>query len=180
MRSELEGKKHVESYLHALTHELKSPLTAIEGAAELLDEDLEEEARRRFARNIRAESGRLKQVVERLLRLSALESRTGLEEIQPCDVSTLLGEVAAERSVRAQATGVTVQVETMGLKTEGPATVRLDTEIGGVSSGTFTNESLFLFCKDDGRGTLGSGVAGEGFAGVIKLYSAGKTGTSVA
>ena len=33
MRSELEGKKHVESYLHALTHELKSPLTAIEGAA---------------------------------------------------------------------------------------------------------------------------------------------------
>lgn len=55
--------------------------------------------------------------------------------------------------------GVTVQVQTLGLKTDGAATVRLDTEIDGLNSGTFTNENLFLFCRDDGSGTLGSGVA---------------------
>ncbi len=37
MRRELEGKDYVESYLHGLTHELKSPLAAIRGAAELLE-----------------------------------------------------------------------------------------------------------------------------------------------
>jgi len=55
--------------------------------------------------------------------------------------------------------GVTVQVQTQGLRTDAPATVQLDTEIGGANSGSFTNEALFLFCRDDGRGTLGAGVA---------------------
>ena len=34
MRTELEGKAYVERYVHTLTHELKSPLAAIRGAAE--------------------------------------------------------------------------------------------------------------------------------------------------
>ena len=114
MSEELAGKKHVEQYLHALTHELKSPLTAIEGAAELLDEDLPEEARRRFLGNIRAESVRLKQVVERLLRLSALESRRGLEGVEPCDTRALLQEVAAERAVRAQAKKLEIDIACEG------------------------------------------------------------------
>ena len=37
MRTELEGKAYVEQYVHTLTHELKSPLAAIRGAAELLE-----------------------------------------------------------------------------------------------------------------------------------------------
>lgn len=40
MRLKLEDKAYVESYVHTLTHELKSPLAAIRGAAELLQEDL--------------------------------------------------------------------------------------------------------------------------------------------
>ena len=35
MRVKLEGKAHIEQYVHTLTHELKSPLAAIRGAAEL-------------------------------------------------------------------------------------------------------------------------------------------------
>ena len=38
MRDELEGRHYVESYVQALTHEIKSPLSAIQGAAELLEE----------------------------------------------------------------------------------------------------------------------------------------------
>jgi two-component system sensor histidine kinase CreC len=110
MSEELAGKKHVEQYLHALTHELKSPLTAIEGAAELLDEELPEDARRRFLGNIRAESARLKRVVERLLRLSALEGRRGLEDVALCDTRALLNEVAAERLVRTQAKNLKIDI----------------------------------------------------------------------
>jgi two-component system, OmpR family, sensor histidine kinase CreC len=39
MREKLEGKQYVEQYVHALTHELKSPLAAIRGSAELLEAD---------------------------------------------------------------------------------------------------------------------------------------------
>ncbi|HHO52703.1 MAG TPA: hypothetical protein ENK18_17975 [Deltaproteobacteria bacterium] len=61
--------------------------------------------------------------------------------------------------------GVSVQVETVGLIGEAPATVTVRTEIDGAPSGSFTFEddegqpTLQLFCKDDGRATLGSGVA---------------------
>ena len=36
MRDALEGRQHVERYTQALTHEVKAPLAAIRGAAELL------------------------------------------------------------------------------------------------------------------------------------------------
>ncbi len=38
MRIKLEGKNEIEQYVYALTHELKSPLAAIRGAAEILRE----------------------------------------------------------------------------------------------------------------------------------------------
>ncbi len=42
MRRKLEGKAYVEQYVQSLTHEMKSPLAAIRGAAELLQEPLPE------------------------------------------------------------------------------------------------------------------------------------------
>ncbi len=39
MRVKLEGKNAIENYVHDLTHELKSPLAAIRGAAEILREE---------------------------------------------------------------------------------------------------------------------------------------------
>lgn len=60
--------------------------------------------------------------------------------------------------------GVTAQVQTIGMLS-GPATVTVRTEIDGAPSGEFTfeddqgNPTLQIFCRDDGRGTLGSGVA---------------------
>ncbi len=98
MRSELEGKHHVEQYLHALTHELKSPLSAIAGAAELLDEDeMPAEARRRFVANIRNQSTRLREVVERLLQLSALEGRDRLEKLESCRIDELVRRCCEDR-----------------------------------------------------------------------------------
>ena len=40
MRRKLAGKAYVEQYVQSLTHEMKSPLAAIRGAAELLQEPL--------------------------------------------------------------------------------------------------------------------------------------------
>ena len=37
MRERLDGKQYVEQYVHTLTHEMKSPLAAIRGSAELVE-----------------------------------------------------------------------------------------------------------------------------------------------
>jgi two-component system, OmpR family, sensor histidine kinase CreC len=50
MRVTLEGKQYVEHYVQTLTHEIKSPVSAIQGAAELLKEEMPPERRDGFSR----------------------------------------------------------------------------------------------------------------------------------
>lgn len=80
MRVAVEGKKEIERMAQALSHELKSPLSAIQGAAELLEEsEMPTAQKARFLTNIVGESQRARAVVERLLEITALESRSGLD-----------------------------------------------------------------------------------------------------
>lgn len=109
MRTELEGKAYVERYVHTLTHELKSPLAAIRGAAELLDSDLPAPQRRRFAANIQRESRRLQQLIERLLHLAQVEQRQGLEERVAVPLAALVEELVQGRQARITAGGVRIE-----------------------------------------------------------------------
>lgn len=93
MRDALSGRNYVEEYVQALTHELKSPLSAIRGAAELMGEDMPAETRSRFLANIRTESERIQDIVDRLLELAALEKQRGLRDIQDIPCAALLAEV---------------------------------------------------------------------------------------
>ncbi|MDI1320661.1 MAG: two-component system sensor histidine kinase CreC, partial [bacterium] len=95
MRDALEGRQHAERYTQALAHEVKAPLAAIRGAAELLDEDMPAEQRRKFMANIRGESARIQQIVDRLLELSSLEARKALGQAGPVEAGALLTEVTA-------------------------------------------------------------------------------------
>ena len=74
MRQRLDSRDQVEQTMRAFTHELKSPLAAIGGAAELLQDPLQTSDRERFAQQIRQQVQRLRELVERLLELSKLES----------------------------------------------------------------------------------------------------------
>lgn len=80
MREALEGKKYVEQYVQILTHEIKSPISAIRGASELLEEDMTQEQRLRFLLNIQSESKRIQQLLERMLALSSLENTNVLKK----------------------------------------------------------------------------------------------------
>ena len=75
MRLKLEGHEYIEAYVRALTHELKSPLAAIRGAGELLQDELPEDARREFAGQVLDQSSRLQALVDRMLELTKLEQR---------------------------------------------------------------------------------------------------------
>jgi two-component system sensor histidine kinase CreC len=110
MRDALEGRQHAERYTQALAHEVKAPLAAIRGAAELLDENMPEGQRRKFVANIRAESARIQQIIDRLLELSSLEARKALRQTEALDAAVLLGEAADAVHPAFSAAGVTLTV----------------------------------------------------------------------
>lgn len=109
MRRELEGKAYVERYVHTLTHELKSPLAAIRGAAELLDGEMPEDQRQRFVSNIQNESARLQQLIERLLHLAQVEQRQGLEERVAIPLHDVLDELSQAQAARIERADVQVE-----------------------------------------------------------------------
>jgi len=88
--------------VQTLTHELKSPLSAIRGAAELLHEpSMPAPDRARFVANIERETARIQELVDRMMELAALESRRALERTAPVAMRALL----EERVASAQAAG---------------------------------------------------------------------------
>lgn len=113
MRTRLEGKQYVEQYVHALTHELKSPLSAIRGSAELLEPHpgqppLPEADRARFVAAIRAQGERMAQTIDKLLALAAIEHRQRIEEPETIELDELLREATAQVEQRAVDAGITI------------------------------------------------------------------------
>ena len=109
MRTQLEGKAYVEHYVHTLTHELKSPLAAIRGAAELLQGDMSREQQQRFVGNIDSESARLQQLIERLLNLAQVEQRQGLEEQASIPLAALVDDVLNAQCARIEGAGLHIE-----------------------------------------------------------------------
>nr|MBP6748561.1 two-component system sensor histidine kinase CreC [Xanthomonadaceae bacterium] len=118
MRQKLEGKQYVEQYVHALTHELKSPLAAIRGSAELLETDAQASAgidtdasvapgtampaadRARFVATIRAQSERMAEMIDKLLALAAVEHRQRIEQPQRIDPIALVQDAATQAAAK--------------------------------------------------------------------------------
>lgn len=93
MRVALEDRAYVENYINTLTHELKSPLTAIQANAELLQEDIPYAHQQQFAQQIEQQSQRLYQLIERMLLLTRLEKAPYAFEFQRLNFSQLLLEI---------------------------------------------------------------------------------------
>ncbi len=110
MRLKLEGKAYIEQYVHALTHELKSPMAAVRGAAEILREGPPPEVVEKFSANILQQNLRMQQLVDNLLRQAKLESRA---EITPKAVSlpALFSAFYDSREVVAAGKQITLRVD---------------------------------------------------------------------
>jgi two-component system sensor histidine kinase CreC len=109
MRTQLEGKAYVERYVHTLTHELKSPLAAIRGAAELLQGEMPAVQRQRFVGNIDSESARMQQLIERLLNLAQVEQRQRLEERVEVPLAALMDELLSAQAARIEGKALRVE-----------------------------------------------------------------------
>jgi len=111
IRDALTGKSYVEEYVATLTHEIKSPLAAIRGAAELLRDPLPENARVRFTSNIEEQVARAQDMVDRMLELSSLERRAVVAQYEILAVATLADAVRAELAPVAAQRGVEVFID---------------------------------------------------------------------
>lgn len=109
MREEIDGKRYIESYVQALTHEMKSPLAAIGAAAELLQEnDVPAETRERFITSIAEQNLRARALIDRLLHLARLEQQQTLTTREPVDMVALWQKVLKDFSLRLEQRTITV------------------------------------------------------------------------
>lgn len=93
MRKQLDGKQYVEQYVQTLTHEMKSPLAAIRGASEILEENPPESDRVKFLDNIKTQSTRLSEMIDKMLALASVEYRQNEIEKRSLDLSELCRQV---------------------------------------------------------------------------------------
>jgi two-component system, OmpR family, sensor histidine kinase CreC len=123
MRDALEGRRYAERYIQTLTHEMKSPLAAIRGAAELLDEEMPVADRKRFIDNIRAETARSERLINRLLELSAIEGRGSLDQLVEIDFTALVARAIDQARPLAEVAAVSIGTSIMptALRIQGDA-----------------------------------------------------------
>lgn len=121
MRNELDGKQYVQDSVQHLTHELKSPLTAIQGATELLSPTMPTETQAQFVSQIKAQSNRLQAIIQNMLGLATLEhqqqlshpTKTNLKDLIDTQITHLAAK-AIQRKVQityADTTSVDIMVE---------------------------------------------------------------------
>ena len=112
MRIKLEGKAYVEHYVQTLTHELKSPMAAIRGAAEMLEEDLPADVKEQFLGNIHEQNGRMQRTVDQMLTLASLENQTDIGMTQTLNATELLESVVNQAQAKADLKSIEIQIRT--------------------------------------------------------------------
>src|ERR1043166_7619925 len=113
MREKLEGKAYVEEMATNLSHELKTPLAAIRGSAEVLEDGAmnDPDARAKFLSNIQSEVQRLDRIVNELLKLSRIETHAQDRQTEPLDVAQVAREVVATYQDRMKDCGISFSAE---------------------------------------------------------------------
>ncbi|WP_392563819.1 two-component system sensor histidine kinase CreC [Orbus wheelerorum] len=117
MRTKLDGKDYIEKYVHTLAHELKSPLSSIRAATEILQDASDkflsmsndfaklQKTQNRFLTNIDQQTERMSILIERMLQLARLESRAGVN-FQVLNMRHIIDEVIESQTIEAQSLGI--------------------------------------------------------------------------
>ncbi len=105
MATQLARARNAErSFLLSVSHELKTPLTAIRGYSEALDEGaLTSE---RAVRVIRTEAARLERLISDLINLARLDQRRFDIHLEPVDLGEIVRETASRHAAGARELGV--------------------------------------------------------------------------
>ncbi|MGE3351443.1 MAG: sensor histidine kinase [Planctomycetota bacterium] len=108
-------ESHRRDFVANVSHELKTPLAAIQGFVETLldDPDVPAPTRQRFLEKVHKQVGRLATLVADLLTLSRLDEHSP-EPADPCEVATLVREVGRDLQPFADKRRVRLELELPG------------------------------------------------------------------
>lgn len=99
----LKASKMRQEFTANVSHELKTPLTAISGYAELMESGMtDEEQVKHFSKQIRKNSGRLLTLINDIIKLSELDSREELVSLETVELSSLTKKCVDNLQVNAQ------------------------------------------------------------------------------
>jgi signal transduction histidine kinase len=105
-------QKSQRDFVANVSHELKTPLTSIQGFAQAILDDTANtpEARQQAAQIIYSEAGRMHRMALDLLDLARLEAGTADLKMSPVDMSMLLRTIIERFTPQAQRAGVNLQL----------------------------------------------------------------------
>ena len=114
MAAQVQSTQQVQrDFVANISHELKTPLTSIQGFAQaLLDDTVDDTAsRRRAAQVILDEAERMRRLVDDLLSLARIDAGQVVYELQPLDLVPVLRAVVDRMSMMAEEKGVRLEAQ---------------------------------------------------------------------
>lgn len=111
MRNELDGKHYIQDSVQHLTHELKSPISAIQGALELISPSMPAEAQAKFLAHIKTQTNRVQTIIENMLGLAALEHQQQLQHKNNIDLNGLIQTQISHLSQKATNASIHMQFD---------------------------------------------------------------------
>jgi signal transduction histidine kinase len=98
---ELRRNDQHDAFINAVTHELKTPIASIRLYLETMQSrELSDAQRREFYRIMLADTDRLQQTVEQVLKAGVAGQRVGLQQRAPVDIAALAAEVVNTTRLR--------------------------------------------------------------------------------
>lgn len=181
--------EYIAEFAATVSHELKTPITGIRGAAELLSEqwaDMSADERARFVGNIREDADRMERLVSRLLHLARIQSAP--ENVEEVDLNAFVDRLARAYgpdlrvSTEAQSNMLRIQpdhlesavrnlldnafrhgeghpVELVSGRREGRSFIRVRDHGAGISEGNRERVFQRFFTTERDRGGTGLGLA---------------------
>ena len=105
--TELKQKKYMSDMMADISHQFKTPLTAIQIMTELLMQpDLDEEKRLEYAANIDNQTGRMTWLIRSLLTLAQLEAGTLEMKSEKVDLKEMIDQIDESAGIMAEAAEV--------------------------------------------------------------------------
>ncbi len=158
-----ERRRYIEEFASHVSHEFKSPLTAMQGALELLLDhpDMSAEQQQRFLNNLLSDTDRLKALVTGLLALARADNQPVMQEVSHLGpvletLSEVYGRRGLELTVEDSLAGQRLNIAPEALKTLLGNLLSNSLEHGAqqVSMGIEAEKGgcICLFFQDDGEG----------------------------
>jgi len=99
-----------KDFVIAVSHELKTPLTAIKGYIETIEENIENPENKKFLDIVKHHSERLEKIVEDLITLAQLENEKPVVEFKKVDIINIANNAISLFSKKAMEKGIKIEL----------------------------------------------------------------------